>query len=170
LCSAHRSDGPDGLLDHHRRLRIGRLAQGRHLGHDVGHDGAGEDEGRDGGQHDQGEQPSLHEGDDETAEEGDHQLDELADLLAHGVLDEHRVAGHPPDDLAGVCVLVEEGDLLPQDGLEVQVAYPRRLPLAGDHPARDLCSHTDDSTATLACETGARAQSRCRRTAGGGSY
>jgi hypothetical protein len=143
VLSAHRSDGADGLLHHHRRLRVGRLTQGRHLGDDVGHDGARQDERRDGGHHDQGEQPSLREGDDEAAEEGDDELDELADLLAHGVLDEHGVAGHPADDLAGAGVLVEEGDLLAQDGLEVQVPYPRRLPLAGDHPARDLCARRD---------------------------
>ena len=62
VLSAYRSDGADGLLHHHRRLR---LAQGRHLGDDVGHDGARHDERRDGGHHDEGEQPSLREGDDE---------------------------------------------------------------------------------------------------------
>jgi hypothetical protein len=132
------SDGADGLLDDDGRVGVGRLAEGRHPGDDAGHDGAGEDEGRDGGEHDEREEPALRERDGEAAEERDDQLDELADLLAHGVLDERRVAGHPGHDLAGAGALVEEGHLLPQDSPQVQSPYPRRLPLAGDHPARHL--------------------------------
>jgi len=143
---AYCSDGAGGLLDNDGGLGVGGLAEGGHPGDDAGHDGAGEHQRRDGGEHDEREEPALREGHGEATDEGDEQLDELADLLAHGVLDEHRVAGHPAHDLAGVGVLVEEGDLLAQDGLEVQVPYPRRLPLAGDHPARDLCSRRDTTS------------------------
>jgi hypothetical protein len=45
----------------------------------------------DGGEHDEREDPPLRERHREAAEECDEQLDELADLPAHGVLDEHRV-------------------------------------------------------------------------------
>jgi len=141
--SAYCCDGADGLVDDAGGVSVGGLAEGGHPGDDAGHECAGERERRDGGEHDEREEPALREGDGEAAREGDEQLDALADLLAHGVLDEHGVPRHPAHDLARGGALVEEGHLLAQDGPQVQAPDPRRLPLAGDHPARHLCGNVD---------------------------
>jgi hypothetical protein len=55
------------------------------------------DRRQDGGKHDEPPLPGRHR---EATEERDEQLDDIADLPAHEVLDEHRVSGHPADDLA----------------------------------------------------------------------
>ena len=136
---SHCRDGADGLVDDAGGVGVGGLSEGSHPGDDAGHERAGEHERRDGGEHDEREEPALREGDGEAAREGDEQLDALADFLAHGVLDEHRVPRHPPHHLPRGGPLVEERHLLPQDGTQVQPPDPRRLPLAGDHPARHLC-------------------------------
>jgi hypothetical protein len=46
------------------------------------------------------EDPPLRERHRKAAEEHDEQLDDITDLPAHGVLDEHRVIGHPANDIA----------------------------------------------------------------------
>lgn len=63
-------------------------------------------------------------------------------LLAEDLLDEGGVLGDAVDDLRGGGLpRVEEANLLPQDGLQVQVPDPQHLPLARPAPAIPFCSH-----------------------------
>jgi hypothetical protein len=65
-------------------------------------------------------------------------VDEVAQLLADGVLHHTRVGIDGVDHVEGAHVGVEEGDVLAQGGVSVPDAHPGGLPLAGPHPARDL--------------------------------
>jgi hypothetical protein len=85
-----------------------------------------------------------------------------AHLLADGVLDEERVGGDAEDDVAGACVGVKEAYVLPQHGLQVPPPERADLALPRVHPARDLCTDTEQTHAHTQLEHYAAIAARMR--------
>ena len=114
------------------------LAPGGELGERGGAEAADDGDERDDGEGDEGELPGGGESDDEAGDEGGEVVDEVAELLADGVLDDDSVGVDGVDDVGGADGGGEEGDVLVEGGVEVADAHPGGLPLAGPHPAGDL--------------------------------
>ena len=126
------------LLRDDAGIGIGLPAPGSEAGERVRVQATGKGDGRDDGHAEQREPPCRYESHDQPGQEGGDVVDEVADLLADGVLHEQRVGGDAEHDVARARVRVEEPHVLPQHG--VQVCLPERdhLPLPGVHPARNL--------------------------------